>query len=63
MITLTRAQRVAVHKVWLRMMYENQPPVIAYRAFRRTVVPGPDCVMVRWAGMWLGIENDGYTHS
>ena len=24
---------------------------------------GGDCIMVEWAGMWLGIERDGYTHS
>lgn len=34
-----------------------------YRAFRRTVRHGYGCIMVRWAGMWLGIEPDGYTHS
>jgi hypothetical protein len=22
-----------------------------------------DCAMVHWCGMWLGIEQDGYTHS
>jgi hypothetical protein len=40
-------------------------PSVRYRAFRKTVVPfvGDDCVMVPWAGMWLGIETDGYTHS
>jgi hypothetical protein len=27
------------------------------------VVPAHDCIMVRWSGMWLGIELDGYTHS
>lgn len=21
------------------------------------------CIMVQWCGMWLGIEEDGYTHS
>lgn len=21
------------------------------------------CVMVRWCGIWLGIEKDGHTHS
>lgn len=40
-------------------------PSIQYRRFRKTVQPffGGDCVMVPWAGMWLGIEKDGYTHS
>lgn len=22
-----------------------------------------DCVMVKWQGMWLGIEKDGYSHT
>jgi len=38
-------------------------PSIQYRRFRKTVQPGPGCIMVQWRGMWLGIEPDGYTHS
>jgi hypothetical protein len=40
-------------------------PTIQYRRFRRTVKPffGDTCIMVPYAGMWLGIEQDGYTHS
>lgn len=40
-------------------------PSKQYRRFRKTVQPyfGGECVMVHWAGMWLGIEQDGYTHS
>lgn len=40
-------------------------PTIQYRRFRSSVRPyfGGECVMVHWAGMWLGIEQDGYTHS
>jgi hypothetical protein len=37
-----------------------------YRAFRRTVQPtfGMDgAVVVRWQGMWLAIEADGYCHT
>ena len=64
MITLTRAQREALHRVYMRMVRSNQPDDLpTYRAFRRTVQPGPNCVMVRHAGMWLGIETDGDTHS
>lgn len=35
------------------------------REFRKTVKPflGDTCVMVPAFGMWLGIEQDGYTHS
>ena len=34
--------------------------------FRRTVSPYlgyDDVAIVKWSGMWLGIETDGYTHS
>lgn len=54
---LTKAQRLALRRVWDRC------PTMPYRAFRRTVQPGPGCIMVPFAGMWLGIEPDGYTHS
>jgi hypothetical protein len=37
------------------------PP--SYRAFRRKVQPGYGCLMVPSAGMWIGVEPDGYTHS
>lgn len=35
----------------------------SYKAFRKTVQYGYDCIMLPWCGMWLGIEKDGYTHS
>lgn len=38
-------------------------PSLQYRRFRRTVEPGPGCLMIPWKGMWLGVEPDGYTHS
>ena len=34
-----------------------------YRAFRRTVQHGYDCLMVQVSGMWIGIEKDGYSHT
>lgn len=57
---LTPQQRQALHRVWLR-----HPSGLTYRQFRRTVQSaiGLDCIFVPWAGMWLGIETDGYTHS
>ncbi len=59
MITLTRKQRVALHRKWLQASQGR-----SYRAFRKiNVEPGYDCIMVQWCGMWLGIETDGYTHS
>ena len=77
MVKLTRAQRVALKAVFDRgpiknpevavddywYMYPDSIKYLSYRQFRRTVHPGPDCIMVPWAGMWLGIEPDGYTHS
>ena len=56
-MTLTKQQRQALKRVWLRTEGTS------YLAFRRTVQPGWGCSMVPFAGMWLGIEPDGYTHS
>ena len=61
MIQTTKAQRQALKKVFHRMDCIHD--LHNYRAFRRTVEWGYDCVMVPFAGMWLGIELDGYTHS
>jgi hypothetical protein len=39
---------------------------LTYRQFRKKVQPmfcGDGGVMIHWCGMWLGIEEDGYTHS
>ena len=55
---LTKPQRAALKRVFSR---DNQG--LTYLAFRRGVVPGFGCIMVKWSGMWLGIESDGYTHS
>jgi hypothetical protein len=71
MIKLTKPQRKALYRVYERTredagprtLFQRQNGLQSYRAFRRTVQPGPGCVMVRYAGMWLGIEPDGYTHS
>lgn len=41
-------------------------PTIQWRYFRAKVQPlfgGDGCIMIPYAGMWLGIERDGYTHS
>ena len=79
MIKLTRAQRVALKRVydrgpiWARTTgattcdsaYGVGKP-LTYRELRQRVQPtftNDDCVMVHWCGMWLGIETDGYTHS
>lgn len=63
MITLTRPQRIALKRLYDRAAKSD--PDLTYRAFRRTVRPyfGDDCVLVPFAGMWVGIEPDGYTHT
>jgi len=79
MVKTTRAQREALFRVfqrdfpnWIspgkrRSKYTENTivpvPTIQWRRFRATVRPGPGCIMLPWAGMWLGIEVDGYTHS
>lgn len=56
---LTKEQRAALKRVYDR----DHSVAPTYRAFRRQVQPGPDCVMIHWKSMWLGIETDGYVHS
>lgn len=70
MIVLTKAQRKGIYRVFIRKYpYINElrreDARALYRKFRREAVPeicGP-AIMVPYAGMWLGIEKDGYTHS
>lgn len=69
-MTLTKEQRRALWRVFIRKhpyINELRPADrrALYRKFRRQAVPelcGP-AVMIPFAGMWLGIEKDGYTHS
>lgn len=73
MITLTKPQRQALARVHQRIVAdfarnhpsnaENMQAAPTYREVRQRVHPGPGCVLVQYAGMWLGIEPDGYTHS
>ena len=56
---ITRAQRLAIRRTYLRSA-DGAPD---YRAFRRRVLPGLGYILLPWCGMWLGIEPDGYTHS
>ncbi len=61
MVRLTKPQRSALARV-----YHRVPMDLTYRAFRATVQPtfGMDgAVVVRWQGMWLAIEADGYCHT
>jgi hypothetical protein len=59
-MTITKAQRKALHRKWLQ-----NDQNMSYRAFRASAGKsiGMDCVLIRWSGMTLGIEPDGYTHS
>jgi len=67
MITLTKLQRNAVHKVYMRYSHPDNYNCITvgYREFRKRVNIGFDCIMIQPidGGIWLGIEPDGYTHS
>jgi hypothetical protein len=43
--------------------YSPDRPVMTYRQFRKLARVSFGALMVPWCGMWLGIEQDGYTHS
>ena len=59
MLKITRAQREALYGVYCRTPLE-----VSYREFRRSAaIAFGDCLMVKWQGMDLGIETDGYVHS
>jgi hypothetical protein len=67
---LTKQQKAALMRVFQRNDPKPDHPINRrewfrrYRKFRRTAfVAFGDCLMVPWAGMTLGIEADGYTHS
>ena len=59
---LTKEQRIALFRIYNR---EWMAKPETYLAFRRTAIQTHSglLIMVPWAGMWLGIEPDGYTHS
>jgi hypothetical protein len=59
---LTRKQVEAIYSIYHRDWYNHEKP--SYTSFRRTCCRALDgCIMVPWLGMWLGVEEDGYTHS
>ncbi len=62
MVKTTKAQRVALKRLWDR----DHSGADGYRRFRRLVQSTFGCdgaIAVPWNGMWLCIETDGYTHS
>lgn len=61
MVRLTKEQQKA-----LAQLYRRGEQKESFLTFRRSVLPTIGCdsaVMVKWAGMWIGIERDGYAHS
>jgi hypothetical protein len=61
---LTKPQQQALHNLWQRSPLRTQGT--SYLAFRREVfgmIGEPDTIIVRFCGMIVGIEPDGYTHS
>ena len=65
MSAITRQQREALKRVHERTKGFDKPSTLTYRQFRRTAQVNYllGCVMVPYGSMWLGIEQDGYTHS
>jgi hypothetical protein len=66
MVNTTKPQRQALKRVYDRIVdsqAEKGKRIPRYRDFRKTVAPGYGYIIVPFAGMLLGIEPDGYTHS
>ena len=75
MVKTTKAQRLALKRkldqqfdsyVEALKRGERPTPPPTYRQFRESIMPefgGYGTILVRWCGMTLGIETDGYTHS
>ena len=61
MVKLTKDQQT---KLAIKWKQDNQG--LTYLQFRRSVQPAfgfDDAIMVKWCGMWLGIETNGYNHA
>lgn len=64
MLVTTKAQRVAVKRVYDRKCKGEPASYLAFRRkFKQSGVAGDNYLFGPWCGMWLGIEKDGYTHS
>lgn len=60
-INVTPAQARALFRKWKQADQD-----VSWPEFAKTVQPTfhmNDAVTVKWSGMWLAIETDGYTHS
>lgn len=64
---LTKPQQQSLLRKWLQGQHEHgSTRDVSYLTFRRSVQPTfhmDNAVTVKWCGMWLAIESDGYTHS
>ena len=64
---LTKPQQLALERKYIDGQHEHgSTREISYLTFRRSVHPTScmdNAVTVKWCGMWLAIESDGYTHS
>ena len=62
---LTKLQTQTLKRKWIDGQHDHGSTLdVSYLAFRRTVEPTfDDSVMVKWCGMYIGIEADGYPHS
>ena len=58
---LPREQRRATWRLYRR--HQNGCPTFKQFVARVEQAPADDCVMIKWQGIWIGIEPDGYTHS
>ena len=69
MVRTTREQRETLKRKCYEQNHgrkQRGETLLTYREFRRTVeglFGGNGCIMVKWCGMWLGIEPDGYAHT
>jgi hypothetical protein len=67
MRTMNKAEQLALAKLYARTCEDlprHQRPYTCYREFRRLAFYSINgCWMVPFAGMMVGIEADGYTHS
>lgn len=62
MVKTNRAQREALYKLYQR----NSNGINTYRQFRKGVMPGfgdDSYIGIMWCGMFVGIEEDGYSHT
>jgi hypothetical protein len=60
-----RLNKIQQHAL-LRLYKGNPDGSPSYWHFRHRVFPllgDPSCAMIRFVGMYVGIESDGYVHS